>query len=58
MRSKIKDRSNKSADCQDSFIERGKAAAKAMSRELTAEHKRWNMPLLSWKDGKISSSKS
>ncbi len=32
---------------------RGYAAAKAMSKALRAEHKRWNMPFVSWKDGKI-----
>jgi hypothetical protein len=37
----------------NSAVERGLAAAKAMSKELTAEHKRWNMPLLTWKDGKV-----
>ena len=34
-------------------IERGQAAAKAMARELRAEHRRWNLPLLSWKDGEV-----
>ncbi|MFT4177073.1 MAG: hypothetical protein QM627_10510 [Luteolibacter sp.] len=33
--------------------ERGLIAAKAMSKALRAEHKRWNMPLISWKDGKV-----
>lgn len=33
--------------------ERATAAAKAMSKALRAEHKRWNMPFVSWKDGKI-----
>ena len=33
--------------------ERDRAAAKAMSKALRAEHKRWNMPFVSWKDGKI-----
>ncbi len=34
-------------------ILRGQAAAKTMSKELRAEHKRWKLPLLSWKNGKI-----
>ena len=38
--------------------ERGAAAAKAMSEELLAEHKRWNMPFITWKDGKVVSVKS
>jgi hypothetical protein len=33
--------------------ERGLLAAKKMARDLRAEHKRWNMPLLTWKDGKV-----
>jgi len=37
-----------------STAERGKAAAKAMSRELSAWHQRWNMPLLTWKHGRDS----
>lgn len=32
---------------------RGLAAAKAMSKTLREEHRRWNMPLLAWKDGKV-----
>jgi hypothetical protein len=39
------------------FVLRGQAAAKAMAKELRAEHKRWNLPLLTWKDGKVVSSK-
>lgn len=35
------------------MIERGEAAAKLMAKELRAEHKRWNLPLLLWKDGKV-----
>jgi len=31
-----------------------RAAARAMAESLTAEQKRWNMPLLGWKDGKIT----
>ena len=38
-------------------ILRGEAAAKVMARELRAEHRRWNLPLLSEKDGKIVASK-
>jgi hypothetical protein len=37
--------------------ERDKAAAKAMSKALLAEHKRWNMPFISWKNGKVVSVK-
>ena len=33
--------------------ERGAAAAKVMSKALLAEHKRWKMPFISWKDGKV-----
>jgi hypothetical protein len=38
-------------------VQRGQAAAKAMAKELRAEHKRWNLPLLSWKNGKVVASK-
>ncbi len=38
-------------------ILRGQAAAKAMAKELRAEHKRWNLPLLTWKDGKVVATK-
>lgn len=38
-------------------VQRGQAAAKAMAKELRAEHKRWNLPLLSWKNGKIVATK-
>ncbi len=34
-------------------VERGLAAAKTMARQLTAEHKRWQMPLLTWKHGQV-----
>lgn len=37
--------------------ERGNAAAKAMSKALLAEHKRWNMPFITWKNGKMVSVK-
>ena len=33
--------------------ERGLLAAKKMARELRAEHRRWKMPLLTWKNGKV-----
>ena len=35
------------------------AIAIAIAKELRAEHKRWNLPLLllSWKDGKVVSTK-
>ncbi|MEO8617352.1 MAG: hypothetical protein ABI600_19625 [Luteolibacter sp.] len=42
---------------QPAFIARSQAAAKAMAKELRAEHKRWNLPLLSWKDGKVIATK-
>jgi|GEM_PF-2417952 len=38
-------------------VERGKLAAKAMAKELVTDHKRWNLPLLSWKNGKIVSTR-
>ncbi|MFM2199003.1 MAG: hypothetical protein RLZZ505_2435 [Verrucomicrobiota bacterium] len=42
---------------QPAFVARGQAAAKAMAKELRADHKRWNLPLLSWKEGKIVATK-
>ena len=42
---------------QPAFIARSEAAAKAMAKELRAEHKRWNLPLLSWKNGKVVATK-
>ena len=42
---------------QPAFITRGEAAAKAMAKDLRAEYKRWNLPLLSWKNGKVVASK-
>jgi hypothetical protein len=42
---------------QPAFIARSHAAAKVMAKELHAEHKRWNLPLLSWKDGKVVATK-
>jgi hypothetical protein len=47
----------RSAKEQPAFVVRGQAAAKAMARELRAEHKRWNLPLLSWKNGKVVATK-
>lgn len=38
-------------------VQRGQAAAKAMAKELRADHKRWNLPLLSWKNGKVVATK-
>ena len=42
---------------QPAFIARGQAAAKAMAKEVRAEHKRWNLPLLSSKNGKVIATK-
>ena len=39
------------------FVTRSQAAAKIMAKQLRAEHKRWNMPLLTWKDGKVVAEK-
>ena len=47
----------RSAKEQPEFVVRGQAAAKAMAKELRAEHKRWNLPLLSWKHGKVVATK-
>lgn len=47
----------RTSDASSDFISRTKAAAKTMAKELRAEHKRWNLPLLSWKDGKIVATK-
>lgn len=47
----------RSAKEQPAFLAHGQAAAKAMAKELRSEHKRWNLPLLSWKDGKIIATK-
>jgi hypothetical protein len=49
--------STRSAKEQPAFLAHGQAAAKAMAKELRAEHKRWNLPLLSWKDGKVVATK-
>lgn len=42
---------------QPAFLAHGEAAAKLMAKELRAEHKRWNLPLLSWKNGKVIATK-
>ena len=42
---------------QPAFLARSHEAAKAMAKDLRAEHKRWNLPLLSWKNGKIIATK-
>ena len=34
--------------------QRGLIAAQAMAKALEAEHKRWGLPLLTWKDGKVA----
>jgi hypothetical protein len=57
MKSLKKALSTRSTKEQPAFIARGEAAAKAMAKELRAEHKRWNLPLLSWKDGKVVATK-
>jgi hypothetical protein len=38
-------------------IARSQAAAKLMDEELRAEHKRWNLPLISWKNGMVVATK-
>ena len=40
-----------------SVIARGLAATKAMGRNVAAEHSRWNLPLLAWKQGKVTTIK-
>ena len=57
MKSPKNPQSSLTATAQPAFIARGQAASKAMAKELRAEHKRWNLPLLSWKDGKVVSTK-
>lgn len=57
MKSPKNPQSSPTATEQPDFIARGQAAAKLMAKELRAEHKRWNLPLLSWKDGKVVSTK-
>lgn len=39
-------------------VQRGQLVAKAMAKEIYAEHKRGNLPLLSLKDGKVVETKS
>jgi len=51
------DPSSASPKGQPAFVARGQAAAKIMARDLRAEYKRWNMPLLSWKNGKVVATK-
>ena len=46
-------RKSKAAAKAMTAVQRGEAAAKIMAKELRAEHKRWNLLLLSWKDGKV-----
>ena len=48
---------SRSAKEQPAFVVRGQAAAKSMAKEPRAEHKRWNLPLLSWKDGRVVATK-
>ena len=50
-------RSSGTAKEQPAFITRSQAAAKLMAKYIRAEHKRWNLPLLSWKDGKVVATK-
>ena len=57
MKSAKESRSSAPDKEEPAFIVRGQAAAKAMARELRAEHRRWNLPLLSWKNGKVASTK-
>jgi hypothetical protein len=52
MKTTPKTSSVQSSSNQD-FVTRSQAAAKIMTKQLRAEHKRWNMPLLTWKDGKV-----
>lgn len=54
---KAKPNTSKAAPKNLTPVQRGQAAAKAMAKELRAEHKRWNLPLLSWKDGKVVATK-
>lgn len=34
-------------------VQRGLLAAQAMAKALEEGHKRWGLPLLTWKDGKV-----
>ncbi len=49
--------SRESSSSKQDFVTRNEAAAKIMAKELRAEHKRWNMPLLTWKNGKVVATK-
>jgi hypothetical protein len=33
--------------------QRGLVAARAMAKAVEENHKRWGLPLLTWKDGKV-----
>ena len=35
----------------------GNLSPATMAKELSAEHKRWNLPLLSWEEGKVVATK-
>lgn len=52
-----KPRKSRAAPKELTPVQRGEAAAKLMAKRLRAEHKRWNVPLLSWKDGNIFATK-
>ncbi len=54
---KTKPSKTKAAPQPMTAVQRGQAATEAMAKELRAEHKRWNLPLLSWKDSKVVASK-
>ncbi|WAC18284.1 hypothetical protein OVA24_13675 [Luteolibacter sp. SL250] len=57
----MKAKANATADTGARFPttpeERGIAAAKPMSKALLEEHRRWNMPFITWKNGKVVSVK-
>jgi hypothetical protein len=53
----VRSRKSKDESKPLTAVQRGQAAAKIMAKELRAEHKRWNLPLLSWKDGKVVATK-
>lgn len=57
MKSLKKAPATRSAKEQPAFLAHGQAAARLMANEPRAEHKRWNLPLLSWKDGKFVATK-
>lgn len=54
---KTKPSKTKAAPQPMTAVQRAQAAAKAMAKERRAEHKRWNLPLLSWKYGKVIATK-